>query len=337
MTDLPARWASRGWRAELEAWLLATLSDAGLTPTGPVVQERIRFWSTVLHVDTDGGRVWVKENAPSQSFEAALVAEVERVAPGRMPPVLAVEPHRGWLATRDVGSALWSREDVEDGDWLELLAVWGGLQRELEPHRAALLATGLSTFPEDGAAAWAADLAESLNALPEADPRRLGDAEWAAVRAGLPTVAAAADELVASGLPASLQHNDLHLGNAFREPGDAMTFIDLGDAVWAHPLTTARIPLWILRDQRAAGPRDPVVRRASDAALEPWTDLVPLDGLRALLPAAERISCLHRAESWRRLVADVPLEVVGPDHARSVPDWLLIATSPDPFATAMAM
>ncbi len=57
--------------------------------------------------------------------------------------------------------------------------------------------------------------------------------------------------------------------------------------------------------------------------------------LRALLPAADRISCLHRALSWRRLVEDVPLRAVDPAFVRSYAEWLLVATDPDPYTAAV--
>ena len=53
-----------------------------------------------------------------------------------------------------------------------------------------------------------------------------------------------------------------------------------------------------------------VARRAVDAGLGPWTDRWDRDTLAALLPAADRLSCLHRAESWARLRRDVPVRVV---------------------------
>ena len=84
--DLPALWRSAEWRAAIEAWLLPALEEAGVRVTGPVVQDRVRFWSTLLHVETDAGRVWVKENAPSQAFEAGLVQVVEEIVPGVVRP-----------------------------------------------------------------------------------------------------------------------------------------------------------------------------------------------------------------------------------------------------------
>lgn len=332
--DLPARWASEEWRAELEAWLVPALEAAGRTVTGPLVQDHVRFWSTVLHVETDADRVWVKENAPSQSFEAALVAEVERLVPGRTAPVLAVEPGRGWLATADLGGPLGEREDVSDELWVELVTAWSSLQRDLAAHPDELLATGLTAVPEADVVELTVVLADRFAALPPHDPRRMTAQERAEVERGLPLLATAATALDVSGLPPTLQHNDLHLHNAMRSDDGEMAFIDLGDAVWAHPLTAVRIPLWILAD-RLGDRRAPLAEKVADAALDPWTEHLPAAELRSLLPAAERVSCLHRALSWQRLQDDVPASVVPADFGRAVVEWLLVSTAEDPFARAM--
>jgi len=110
----------------------------------------------------------------------------------------------------------------------------------------------------------------------------------------------------------------------------------LGDALWTHPFTAARIPLWIMRNRLGLGQDGPEVRRAVDAYLEPWTDRWDRTTLRELLTDAERISCLHRAESWRRLQADVPVGRVDEPFLRSVPEWLVDAAAPDPYASAVA-
>ncbi len=338
MRDLPAIWASEEWRRELEGWLLPALEAGGRRVTGPLVQERIRFWATVLHVETDAGRVWVKENAPSQAFEARLVATVDRLAPGTVAPVVAVEEERGWLATADLGLPMWHGEEPPPvDDWVAVVADYARAQRTLSDHEDELLATGVPRFPgePDDVVAWVEGLLAELDELPAPDPRRLTPEEEAGVRDGLGRLHEAAGVLAGSGLPDALQHNDLHLANAFRRPGGA-AYIDLGDAVWAHPLTTLRIPLWIMRHRFSLGLDDRDVLRLLDAALTPWTDLAERDTLLAVLPAADRLSCLHRAESWNRLQSDVPASCVAEHFARSVPEWLVDATAPDPYASAVA-
>ncbi|HET6967483.1 MAG TPA: phosphotransferase [Ornithinibacter sp.] len=336
--DLPALWRSPGWRAEIEAWLGPALADAGVTVTGPLVQERVRFWSTVLHVQTDAGRVWVKENAPSQAFEAGLVQVVEGIVPGLCAPLLAVDTERGWLATADLGVPMWHDETPPpEDDWVSVVAEYAVAQRALAGHDEAVLATGLPRFPErpEEVVAWVTDLVEGLRALPVDDARRPTDEEAALVDDGLDRIRDAATELVDSGLPSSLQHNDLHLANAFRRPGGGTTFIDLGDAVWAHPLTALRLPLWILRHRFEHDEDGPAARRALAAGLEPWTDQWDRATLTALVPAADRIACLHRAESWARLQGDVPVRVVDEEYARAAIEWVVDAAAPDPYLSGL--
>lgn len=336
--DLPALWRSPQWRAELEEWLVPALAGAGVTVTGPIVQERVRFWSTVLHVETDAGRVWVKENAPSQSFEAALVEAVEGIVPGLCAPLVAVDTGRGWLATADLGLPLWHDETPPPlDDWVAVVEGYAAAQRTLAEHADAVLAAGVPVFPEapDDVVGWVTDLVGGLRALPAGDPRRPTDEEAALVDEGLARIHEAAAVLVASGLPSTLQHNDLHLANAFRRPGGGMTCIDLGDAVWAHPLTALRIPLWTLRHRLDLAEDDPGFVRALDAGLEPWTDRLDRASLADLLPAADRLSCLHRAESWARLQADVPRRVVDEDFLRSPIEWVVDAAAIDPYVSGI--
>ena len=337
--DLPALWRSAEWRAAIEGWLLPALEGAGLRVSGPVVQDRVRFWSTLLHVETDAGRVWVKENAPSQAFEAGLVQVVEEIVPGMCAPLVAVDAARGWFATADLGLPLWHDETAPPpDDWVAVVAGYSAAQRVLADHADAVLGAGVPLFPEapDDVVAWVTDLLDGLRALPADDPRRPTDEEAALVDDGLGRIHDAAAVLAASGLPSTLQHNDLHLANAFRRPDGGMTYIDLGDSVWAHPLTTMRIPLWIMRHRFTLAEDDRDLRRARDAGLEPWTDRFDREDLAALLPAAERLSCLHRAESWARLQRDVPLRVVDDEFVRSAVEWVVDAAAPDPYASGVA-
>ncbi|HSF97638.1 MAG TPA: hypothetical protein VLA55_03005 [Ornithinibacter sp.] len=337
--DLPALWRSPQWRSEIEAWLFPALADAGLAVTGPLVQERVRFWATVLHVETDAGRVWVKENAPSQSFEAGLVEVVQGIVPGWCAPLVAADAERGWFATADLGMPLWHDDDLPSADdWVAMVGGYAAGQQVLADHAEVVLATGVPRFPEaaDEVVGWVTERVGRLRDLPGGDPRRPTDEECALVDEGLGRLHEAAVLLAASGMPSTLQHNDLHLANTFRRPGGGMTYIDLGDAVWAHPLTALRLPLWIMRGRLGLSEDDPDVRRALDAGLEPWTDRWDRATLLALLPAADRLSCLHRAQSWARLQDDVPVGVVEERFVREVIEWVVDAAAPDPYASGIA-
>ena len=147
--DLPARWESDEWLAALEGWLAPALAAEGVHTTAPVVRERVRFWSVVAHVETDAGRVWVKENAPSQAFEAALVEVVGAMVPDAVATPLAVDHDRGWLATADLGRPMWHDDTVPPlSDWVDVVQGFAAVQVVLSARADAVLATGLPTFPE---------------------------------------------------------------------------------------------------------------------------------------------------------------------------------------------
>lgn len=55
-------------------------------------------------------------------------------------------------------------------------------------------------------------------------------------------------------------------------------------------------------------PDDVRLRKVADAALEIWSDVVPIDEPRAALPAALWLGRLGRAESWRRTAATLAPE-----------------------------
>lgn len=327
MRDLPALWSSPAWRAEALAWI-----DDQLDVVGPIAQERVRFWSVMLAVPTRAGLVWFKANAPSQAFEAGLVETCAQVAPARVPPVLAVDRERGWLVTADCGPTLHARlgDDVPAETLADVLAdigyAWSALQRRLVGAESAMRAARVPAFDDGNALAYAVALADDLAGLPSEDPRRLEGARLPQVEEGLGRVGAAAARLEVTGIPDSLDHNDLHVNNVVRR-GAGLAFLDLADALWAHPFASVRMLTW-----RARETGDPGIERAVvDAVIDPWDDLAPSSDLAAAVTAAERIGCLHRAQSWRRLMADVPVDVLA-EHAQAPARWLLAACAPDPYA-----
>ncbi len=338
--DLPARWEGEEWLAALEAWLVPALDAVGVRTTGPVVRDRVRFWSVVARVETDAGRVWVKENAPSQAFEAALVG-------GRRHPGSGCRGH----AARDR-----PRPRVAGDRGPRACRCGTTSRRPRSPTGSRCCRPGRpcsTRSPSTPTPCWPRGFAPSPRQPTTSSPGwRPSSRRRAPCR--MPTRAASTtprpppwstvfraspprpQRLAASGIPPSLQHNDLHLGNAFRRADGAIAFIDLGDALWTHPLTAARIPLWIMRnrfDARGRRPRGRPGRRRLPRAVDR-----PLRPLHPARPARRRraVSCLHRAESWRRLQADVPVTRVDEPFLRSVPEWLVDAAAPDPYASAIA-
>lgn len=305
-----ALWATSTWRDDAYGWIEETLRDRGLTRTGEIEQPRIRFWSTQLIVPTDAGRLWFKENCPSQAHESALVAVLAELVPDRVVEPIAVQPERGWLLSPDAGPTLRRLgEGRPDEDrlelWVRLAADWADLQRRVSPYVDRLRGTGAPAARIDSAADLLAERIEEYAALPADDLARLDAADAVRLRAAVPTIRDWADEVAALGLPDTLDHNDLHAGNAFGpRPGERrLRFFDFGDSVVGQPVGSLLIPLNVYaRELGVDDESDPRLRRVIDAYLEVWSDLADPAALRAAVDPGRQLARLQRSECWRRVL-----------------------------------
>lgn len=314
--DLPATWTGTAWRAEAESWIRDRLATAGIAVTGPIEQPRVRPWSTQLVVPTDRGRHWFKENNPAMTFEAALVARLAELVPGRVLEPVAVAADRGWLLVPDGGRTVRETGAADEAAFVRILTEYAELQRELAGHGADLVGTGLPALEPDRTADHVAGQVAELAALPAEHPLHAGAELLARSVAYSPVLTAAADRLAETPIPSSLQHNDLHQNNAFAaEPGRPLRFFDFGDAVWGHPFCVLHVTLVVLAQEWSCpawteNGADPRLDRLVDAYLECWSDLAPLAELRRLVEPALVIGRLHRYNSWHRLLPYLPLDML---------------------------
>jgi Phosphotransferase enzyme family len=294
-----AVWSSAAWRAEAVAWLDEQLAAVGLGRTGDVEQPRVRPWATVLRAPTDGGVVWMKAAAPATGFEVGLYGVLARVVPDRVLTPLAADAGRGWIVLPDGGATLGDDVTAEqEADGLAAaLAEYGQLQRDVTPHVDELLAVGV---PDMRPAVMVERFAEAVDAagrVISTDEDRLAHHRIAALTG---TVGTWCDQLVASGVPASLDHNDLHPRNVLVDGARPMRFYDWGDSVVAHPFAVALVTLSVLRQLLAADVDDPRVTAARDGYLEGFRATAPTEDLVATLHAACRVATIARALTWDR-------------------------------------
>lgn len=167
------------------------------------------------------------------------------------------------------------------------------LQLASRQHVHGLLAAGA---PERGEAATLADLGEVIRSGIERDT--MSEAQRAAAAEAQPWMAAKVAELHRLGLPLTLVHGDLHLGNATHH-SDGPVIFDWTDACVAHPYLDARHLARSVAQQLDADAAETV----REAYLEPWREAYPAvghDRAWELTDTAERVFTLLSYEDIYR-------------------------------------
>lgn len=322
-----ATWATPAFEAELRAFVGGSLGEPDR-----IALHRIRPWSAVWRVEQGRRVAYAKQNCPGQAHEAVVMSALAGIAPDLVVPVLAADPARDLLVTEELGAPLGDTAEAGDVDaWARTLAAAADLQRRTVGHVAEL---GLTVLPPEDSTEYVADAVGRLAALPADDPRRLAPETAARLQALLPTIGRWSEDVEDAGLPLALVHNDLHTHNVVGV-GDRLRFFDFADAVVGEPLGNLLVPLRVLGRELDAGPDDPRLWRVADAALEVWSDLVPIVALRRALPSALQLARLARVESWRRCVATMtPSERA--EFGSAPADWLGTLTEQPPLGAAVA-
>jgi len=287
-----AAWSTAAWRESAVAWIDERLAAAGLERAGEVEQPRVRPWATVLRVPVRGGTtVWFKAAGPGTAFEVPLYALLARTVPGHVLTPIAADPDRGWILLPDGGPELAERATgaAQVDGLIAALVQYGRLQRELEPHVEAMLALGV---PDMRPAAMPGRFGEALEAAGGGDVATLRR-----IAAMEPTVRDWCERLIASPLPPSLDHNDLHERNVLVDAAGGISYYDWGDSVVAHPFAAMLVPLGQVR--RRSGD-DSRLLRARDAYLEVFSDRAPRAELAETLALACHVAKIARALSWHR-------------------------------------
>lgn len=280
------------------------LGDLGLEQTAPVDVVHERPWSTVLRVATADGDLYLKQCAPVQEFEVPLTVALAARWPDRVPEVVAADLERAWLLLSDGGMRL------RDGSTLEpfplALELYGELQLAEAARVDELLAMGLPDVRLPVIAAAYEPFLEGDHGLAPDEAARL--------RALAPRYRELCDELAAFGLPASIQHDDLHDANVFVRDGRVAIF-DWGDSSVAHPLFSWLKPLGVATDRGLA----PDI--LCDAYLAAWTAFAPEERLREALRVAVPVGSFAYAFQYQRQLDAMPAEM-RPAYAAYMPDQL---------------
>jgi hypothetical protein len=293
-------WTSPPFVEEATAWSSTAAAERGLTLTGEWEQPHARPWSSAIRFESDGGRLWFKVNGPGTAHEAALTGVLDAAVPRLVPQVLALDAGRGWSLMRDAGPVLRSVAEPDRlwDHWHTVITAYARAQRTLAGHLDAVRASGV-TEASPATLPWQArDLLGELSARP-VDEGGLDDARTARLAALLPAYDAWCAELAASGVPMSINHDDLHDGNICWN-GDGHRIIDWGDAVLGHPFGTLLTTLNSIAWRVGVEIDDPRVVAVRDAYLDEFADLGNLEDRVRWTELARRTGCVSRALSYER-------------------------------------
>lgn len=299
-----ATWSTPEWRSEAVAWADERLAEHGLARNGEAEQPHLRAWATALRLPTTRGAVWLKAPGAGTAFEVALYPLLLRAAPDAVLHPLAIDHDRSWLLLPDGGTPL--GEIAKGPALIDALTValpgYAHLQRRLAEHRGELLKIGLVDLRPVSIPDRYADCLADITDYVEnrKDPEDI--ATLVRLRDLEPTVRQWAEELAASAIPPTLDHNDLHPWNLLCPDGDINRprVYDWGDAVVGHPFASLMVILgWLTNeDGEALAPDSAEVLRVREVYLGEFADLAPHATLVREVELAANSAKMGRALSW---------------------------------------
>lgn len=275
-------------RAAAEDWIRAHVIPVG---TIEIVHERP--WATVMRVPLANSSAWFKACGPVQAFEPRLTAGLFARWPERVSEVLAHDEERSWLLLADAGSPIQALGNPPE-TWLAVLPLYAELQRGETAYADEHMANGVPDLRVATLPARYEDLFSPDLPIGRDDITRL--------RHFAPTFTQLCSELESLGVPATIQHDDLHLANVYAAD-QRLRILDWGDASIGHPFISLIETFRFLEDFNLLAPTDPWFARLRDAYLEPWGN-----GLGETLTLALRVGSFAHAIAWVRQREALPVQ-----------------------------
>ncbi|CUS05911.1 conserved protein of unknown function [Candidatus Promineifilum breve] len=330
--NLLTKQADPEWLSAVNEWVGEQLARRNIIATGPPAAVRVMPWSAVYRFPTGGGDVYFKACGPSQAHEPGLAAWLAAARPDCMIPVLAADTARGWLLLPDGGATLTpliNEPPGEVGHWSSVLTLQAGVQRDLLPRAAELLALGVLDRRTTLLPGLLAALLDRPDKLLLGEPEAITADGLTHLRALGPRFNDLCAELAAGGPPDTFVHDDFHEDHIFaaRRPDGSWryTFFDFGDACISHPFTQ------LVSQPRFAGHRfenvlDDTQKILREIYLSQWADFAPSATRQRALDLALIVGCVIRALTWVNACGDyldeIPAELRAAYGSR-LAFWLL--------------
>lgn len=296
-------WWEPGWLAQAEAWIAAWLRRIGSARVGLVEQRRSWYRSAVLRVNTEAGHLYFKAATQPFSHEAALTQFLARWKPEHFPPVVAVDPQRCWMLTRDMGEL--ALEDIcevsEVATWEEALRAYARLQIASVGHARALLRLPVRDLRWKKMALEIEAFVTQAPWLLEDSPDALTDAEMEALRSLVPELQTLCERAEHCGIPCTLVHGDFGASNV-QITGEGFGFFDWSDGGVSHPFFDLAT---FLGDQEVIFQTPGVIEHLRDVYLREWRGFAPLEQCRGLYALLECLWPFHQEHrnllaTWRQ-------------------------------------
>jgi hypothetical protein len=315
-----ATWRDPVWRDAALEWASDRLAERGEALVGEPEQPHVRAWSTAFRLPVRGGAVWLKSVGPGSAQEPALVGALGEWVPEHVLVPFAVHLERRLMLLPDGGNTLRAAGGSASAEaWDAMLRDYAQLQVELVPHADEMVGLGVPDLRPEKLPGLVAELLEDDDAQLLDQPGGLRSEVRERLMAGLGEYGEQCRALADSGIPATVQHDDLHDANVFVTDG-RHRFFDWGDASVAHPFVSLLVPLRVAASALDLSPGDAALRLLRDAYLDAWSGYGSPAELREQCDLALRVGAMPRAMTWRRMLRGVhPAERT--EWQEAVPGW----------------
>jgi hypothetical protein len=230
-----ATWQDPVWGGVALQWAADRLAERGLVLDGEPEQRHVRAWSTAFRLSVRGGAVWLKSVGPGSAQEPALVGALGEWVPEHVLTPLAVDRGRRLMLLLDGGLTLREAGRASSAAaWEAMLGDYARLQVELVPHADDMVTLAVPDLRPDRLPDLAAAFLADDGWLMTGRPGGLAAEQRVRLLAGLGHYRELCGRLTDGGVPATLQHDDLHDANVFVGTR-RHRFFDWGDASVAQP------------------------------------------------------------------------------------------------------
>ncbi len=312
-------WSRPGWFVVAAAWMEQELERLGYQLLSPVQQSVSWALSCILSAATTHGRIFMKAGAGLPLFvnEPAVLTALAAVYPQNVPTPLSIETTQRWMLLDDFGAALADQGTTELR--AGMLAEFARIQQSAAQNTDWLLQIGFI----DRRLARLQQQAADLLLAAEQDGSLAGD-DLSALRQALPQLVDDCRRLAAFGIPETINHGDLHLGNVAHHSG-RLIFFDWTDACVAHPF----LDMISIFNEKDVQLRDFL----RDTYLGYWSQYAAPHELLEAWTLAERLAALHQAVTFHAILSNLE-ETPRKAFGDVLPHYVRLATgraeSPEP-------